>query len=212
MRINLNYTDQSVYFMNEKLKDLRKSQIMEAAQSVVVKKGYGQSRMDDIVKEAKLSKGAIYWYYKSKKEIYLSLVDHWFNEYSEGVLHNLENKKNASDQLKVLFDYFIDQFDQNPEIFKIMVEFWRMAGLDDDFNSKLQDVYSHFLKYIIDIIKKGIENGEFKKVDPRITALSIVVNIEGIHWFTLFDRSGVEAHEYIDTISDFILNGLKKKS
>ena len=212
MRINLNYTDQSVYFMNEKLKDLRKSQIMEAAQSVVVKKGYGQSRMDDIVKEAKLSKGAIYWYYKSKKEIYLSLVDHWFNEYSEGVLYNLENKKNASDQLKVLFDYFIDQFDQNPATFKIMVEFWRMAGLDDDFNSKLQDVYSHFLKYIIDIIKKGIENGEFKKVDPRITALSIVVNIEGIHWFTLFDRSGVEAHEYIDTISDFILNGLKKKS
>ena len=140
--------------MNEKLKDLRKSQIMEAAQSVVVKKGYGQSRMDDIVKEAKLSKGAIYWYYKSKKEIYLSLVDHWFNEYSEGVLHNLENKKNASDQLKVLFDYFIDQFDQNPATFKIMVEFWRMAGLDDDFNSKLQDVYSHFLKYIIDIIDR----------------------------------------------------------
>jgi len=27
----------------------------------------------------------------------------------------------------------------------------------------------------------------------------------------LFDKSGVQAHEYIDTITDFILNGLKKK-
>ena len=185
---------------------------MEAAQSVVVAKGYGDSRMDDIVKKANLSKGAIYWYYKSKKEIYLSLVDYWFDEYSKGVLSNLEDKKKSSDQLKVLFNYFIDQFDQNPATFKIMVEFWRMAGLDNDFNSKLQDVYSHFLKYIIDIIKNGIENGEFNNVDPRITALSILVNIEGIHWFILFDKSGVEAHEYIDTISDFILNGLKKKS
>ena len=69
-----------------------------------------------------------------------------------------------------------------------------------------------FLEYIIDIIKSGIENNEFKNVDPRITALSILVNIEGIHWFTLFDKSGVEAHEYINTISNFILNGLKKKS
>mgnify|MGYP001357781724 CR=1 FL=1 len=60
--------------------------------------------------------------------------------------------------------------------------------------------------------RDGVENNEFKNVDPRITALSILVNIEGIHWFTLFDKSGVEAHEYINTISNFILNGLKKKS
>ena len=58
-----------------------------------------------------------------------------------------------------------------------MVEFWRTSGLDSDFNNKLQEIYSHFLEYIIDIIK-GIKNNEFKNVDPRITALSILVNIE----------------------------------
>ena len=184
---------------------------MAAAQSIVVAKGYDQSRMDDIVQKSNLSKGAIYWYYDSKKDIYLSLVDYWFDEYSKGVINNLENKNTASGQLKVLFNYFIEQFDRNPATFKIMVEFWRMAGLDNDFSLKLQEVYSHFLDYIINIIKYGIDNGEFKKVDPRITALSILVNIEGIHWFILFDRSGVEAHDYIDTISDFILNGLKNK-
>jgi hypothetical protein len=87
-----------------------------------------------------------------------------------------------------------------------------MSGLDPDFNSKLQKIYSQFLEYITEIIKTGIASGEFKKVNPRITALSILINIEGINWFTLFDKSGVEAHDYIDTISDFILNGLKKKS
>ena len=92
-----------------------------------------------------------------------------------------------------------------------MVEFWRTSGLDVDFNNKLQEIYSQFLEYIIDIIKNGINGGEFKEVDPRITALSILINIEGIHWFTLFDKSGVEAHEYINTISNFILNGLKKR-
>ena len=80
------------------------------------------------------------------------------------------------------------------------------------YNLLFCKIYSHFLEYIIDIIKGGIDNNEFKNVDPRITALSILVNIEGIHWFTLFDKSGVEAHEYINTISNFILNGLKKKS
>ncbi len=185
---------------------------MDAAQAIVVKKGYDQSRMDDIVKIAQLSKGAIYWYYKSKKDVYLSLIDYWFNEYSEGILENFNDSDSASMQLKSLFNYFVDQFEKNPDTFKIMVEFWRTAGLDQDFNDKLQEIYSQFLEYIIDIIKNGINNGEFKKVNPRITALSILINIEGIHWFTLFDKSGVEAHEYINTISNFILNGLKKKS
>ena len=185
---------------------------MSAALSVVVAKGYDHSRMDDIVEISQLSKGAIYWYYKSKKEVYLSLVDYWFVQYSSGVLDRVHHQESASTQLKALFDFFIDQFDNNPASFKILVEFWRMSGLDPDFNSKLQKIYSQFLEYITEIIKTGIASGEFKKVDPRITALSILINIEGINWFTLFDKSGVEAHDYIDTISDFILNGLKKKS
>ena len=197
--------------MTTNLQDIRKDQIMNAAQVVVASKGYDQARMDDIVEKAQLSKGAIYWYYKSKKDIYLSLIDYWFNEYSAGVLKSLEDKDSSSEQLKSLFEYFVDQFDQNPDTFKIMVEFWRTSGLDMDFNNKLQEIYSQFLEYIIDIIKNGIESGEFKEVDPRITALSILINIEGIHWFTLFDKSGVEAHEYINTISNFILNGLKKR-
>lgn len=193
------------------LQDRRKEQIMSAALSVVVAKGYDQSRMDDIVEKSQLSKGAIYWYYKSKEEVYLSLVDYWFLQYSSGVVDTLQQQESASDQLKALFDFFIGQFDKNPATFKLLVEFWRLAGLNPDFNAKLQQIYSDFLEYIIEIIKVGIANGEFKNVEPRITALSILINIEGITWFTLFDKSGVEAHEYIDTISNFILNGLKKK-
>ena len=197
--------------MNQELQDRRKEQIMSAALSVVVAKGYDQSRMDDIVEKSQLSKGAIYWYYKSKEEVYLSLVDYWFVQYSSDVVDTLQQQESASDQLKALFDFFIEQFDKNPAVFKLLVEFWRLAGLNPDFNAKLQQVYSDFLEYIIEIIKVGIANGEFKNVEPRITALSILINIEGINWFTLFDKSGVEAHEYIDTISNFILNGLKKK-
>tara|TARA_B100001964_G_C13733825_1_gene379978 strand:+ start:253 stop:456 length:204 start_codon:yes stop_codon:yes gene_type:complete len=51
--------------------DLRKNQILDAAMEVITQHGYENSRMDDVVKYSKMSKGAIYWYYNSKKE-YLS--------------------------------------------------------------------------------------------------------------------------------------------
>ncbi len=53
--------------MKQEKQDKRKEQILKAALSVIVEKGYERSRMDDIVQSSKLSKGAIYWYYKSKR-------------------------------------------------------------------------------------------------------------------------------------------------
>ena len=198
--------------MKEKLKEKRQSQIINSAIAIVLEKGFENSRMDDIVDHSKLSKGTIYYYYKSKKDLYLSLVDFWFIEYSTGILSTLDKKESASDQLIALFTYFIYQYKKSPSTFELMIEFWRMSRLDHDFNYKLQKIYTQFLDYIAEIILTGIDNEEFKDVDPKITALSILINIEGIKWFSIFENSNVEAHEYMETITKFILKGLKKNS
>ena len=197
--------------MNESKQLERKEQILDAALVVIIQKGYENSRMDDIVASSNMSKGAIYWYYKSKKEVYLSLVNHWVHNYSAVLNHIVDTDRSASDQLSSLFQYFIDQYEKDPAVFKALLEFWSMAGRDPEFNDKLQKVYSEFVNLISTIIQQGMDNGEFKNLDVDITAMSIMVNIEGIMWFTLFKLKNTSAREYIQTISDFILSGLFKK-
>jgi len=197
--------------MNESKQLQRKAQILDAALAVIVQKGYENSRMDDIVVSSKMSKGAIYWYYKSKKEVYLSLVNHWVHNYSAVLNHIVDTDRSASDQLHSLFQYFIVQYEKDPVVFKALLEFWSMAGRDPEFNDKLQKVYSEFVNLISTIIQQGMDNGEFKNLDVDITAMSIMVNIEGIMWFTLFKLKNTSAREYIQTISDFILSGLINK-
>tara|TARA_Y100000780_G_C13661853_1_gene408963 strand:- start:427 stop:1020 length:594 start_codon:yes stop_codon:yes gene_type:complete len=197
--------------MNESKQLQRKAQILDAALAVIVQKGYENSRMDDIVASSKMSKGAIYWYYKSKKEVYLSLVNHWVHNYSAVLNHIVDTDRSASDQLRSLFQYFTVQYEKDPVVFKALLEFWSMAGRDPEFNDKLQKVYSEFVNLISTIIQQGMDNGEFKNLDVDITAMSIMVNIEGIMWFTLFKLKNTSAREYIQTISDFILSGLIKK-
>jgi AcrR family transcriptional regulator len=191
---------------------LRKEQILNAALKVIVEKGYDNSRMDDIVDACGLSKGAIYWYYKSKKEIYLSLVDYWVHRYSAPINHIVDERHSAARQLQSLFQFFITQYEEDPNVFKAMVEFWALSGRDVDFHRKLQEVYSEFLRLIADIVEAGKRNGEFKNVDVSVAALSIMVNIEGMIWFTLFDTLGMGARQYIEMITDFILAGLAKKT
>jgi|TARA_B100000315_G_scaffold52495_1_gene46866 AcrR family transcriptional regulator len=198
--------------MNDTRQIQRKEQIMDAALKVIISKGYENSRMDDIVDLSSMSKGAIYWYYKSKKEVYLNLVNYWVIKYSTVINHIVEEDDSAADQLKDVFDYFILQYEQDPSAFKALVEFWSLAGRDEDFHKKVDRVYTKFLEFLERIINKGVKSGEFKNLDVRVTALSIMVNIEGIIWFTLFDAHGLSAREYIKTITNFILSGLINKS
>lgn len=192
--------------------DLRKKQILDAALKVVVEKGYSDCRMDDIVTQANLSKGTIYWYYRSKKEIFLSLVNYWVNNFGVTLNHIVEENLPAAQQLQELFNFFLTAYEQNPTVFKAELEFWSLASRDKDFHKKTQKVYHEFLELIEGIIHRGMKSGEFKNVDAKIAALSIMVNIEGIIWFSFFDADGLSARDYFDTISEFILAGLTKKS
>ena len=74
-------TDRSVCeagenFMAPKLKpetlEERRAQILQAASTCFSRKGYHQTTMDDIVEEAGLSKGGVYWHFSSKKELFLA--------------------------------------------------------------------------------------------------------------------------------------------
>ena len=196
--------------MEQSKQDKRKQQILDAALDIIVSKGYEGSSMSDIVEKTKLSKGAIYWYYSSKKEVYLSLVNHWVIRYSATLNHIVEYDHSAADQLKELFNYFIKQYESNPTVFKALAEFWSLAGRDNEFKNKFDKVYSEFVSLVERIIIKGVKDNEFKNVDTKIAAVSIMVNIESAIWFTLFENHGITPTKYMETITEFILAGLKK--
>ena len=60
--------------------DLKKNTqqyILESAFDIFIVKGYDNTTMEDIVNNCGMSKGAIYHYYKSKKDLFIDLIDHW---------------------------------------------------------------------------------------------------------------------------------------
>ncbi len=52
----------------------RRTQILEAAMAVFARQGFDKARMDDIAQQARLSKGALYLYYKSKDAIISAIL------------------------------------------------------------------------------------------------------------------------------------------
>ena len=189
----------------------KKDLITASALRVMTQKGYYGSTMDDIVIDSKMSKGAIYHYYKSKKEVYLGVIESLETKYTQ-VFAEVNTEENNKRKLKKLFTIVGSQLDKDPTFFKSFSTFWSISRHDADFRKAIQKMYNRFQKFIELIIIEGIENKEFKSIlDPKISALSLILNIEGVFWFTLFESKDLDAEKYIDQVSDYILNAYTLK-
>ncbi len=67
---------------NAEVREARKAQILDAALSVYVRCGYHGSDMDVVADEARLAKGLLYYYYKSKNALFAELFTQMFDKAS----------------------------------------------------------------------------------------------------------------------------------
>ena len=208
--MNLIYTDRSVCIMAENLpKEARQSQIMEAAMKVITHKGFSNARIDDIVNEAGLSKGAIYHHYEGKKDLFLALIDHWETQTFPDFYSRNGKERSASDTLRDFSEEIIKVFKTRSYVFQVEVEFWSLANQDDEIRIRSQELYEKIINLFELVIIKGIREKEFIKVDTRITAIYILSVFQGINWFCIFQDNKINAEDYIQKSIELILTGLK---
>jgi len=196
--------------MSENLpKEERKSQIMDAAMKVITRKGFSNTRMDDIVNEAGLSKGAIYHHYESKKEIFLALIGHWETQTFPDFYSRNGKERSATDTLRDFANEVYKVFKSRSYVFQAEVEFWALANQDDEIRNRSQELYEKIINLFELVINKGVREKEFIKVDTRIAAIYILSVFQGINWFCIFNDKKINAKDYIQQSIELILTGLK---
>tara|TARA_B100000614_G_scaffold262807_1_gene298706 strand:- start:3380 stop:3970 length:591 start_codon:yes stop_codon:yes gene_type:complete len=194
--------------MNKSHKSDRKNQILEAAFKVFVDKGYSKTTMDDIVKVSGLSKGALYHYYKSKKELFLSLIDHW-EIYTFNNFYDKESKdKKASDILRSFGKNVLETLKDKKYVYIAEIEFSSLSNYDNEIKDRSYQLYNKLLILFEKVVRKGIKEGEFRELDIRKTAMLILAVFQGVNLFAVFDENSVTADDYIYSSLDLIIKSI----
>ncbi|MBC8214244.1 MAG: TetR/AcrR family transcriptional regulator [Candidatus Marinimicrobia bacterium] len=192
-----------------KSKEERQHQILEAALEVFVKKGYSETRMSDIVDKSGLSKGAIYHYYNSKRDLFLSLIDHW-ETHTFPDFYSKDDEKSASEILRGFVSEIIDTFQNRKYVFLAELEFWALSNRDEEIRSRTKQLYAKILSLFEKVIQKGISDGEFDIIDPKKSALVIMTSLQGVIWFTIFEHQDFTVEEYLNDVMDQMILGFKQ--
>jgi TetR/AcrR family transcriptional regulator, repressor for uid operon len=84
-----------------------KEKIVQAALTTFSKYGYDKTRMDDIAENAKISKGTLYLYFKSKEKLFYAISENSINELKEQ-LSKLFSKKEDLVSAEKFYDQYIN--------------------------------------------------------------------------------------------------------
>ena len=142
-------------------REMRRQQIMVAARRVFSQRGFEKTTMDDIAREAELSPGTIYLYFKSKDELYASLCLRVLRFINVKVDHAVGNgTQDYEAKQQALLDAIHDIYDYDPMILHNMFHLQSsetLTALSPELLSEINALSRRSLQAMAGMFALGIE-------------------------------------------------------
>jgi TetR/AcrR family transcriptional regulator len=161
-----------IHERKEREKEQRREEILDAAQRVFFEKGLAAATMDDIAETAELSKGTLYLYYKSKEDLYLTVMMRGMQLLYDAFSEVAKDTSTPVKMLTGLFDAYLRYFDSHREYFRMMhylqaPQFHKQVSDEVKqgcslLNQKIWDLVTGMLQRCIDdgVLREGLNPKE----------------------------------------------------
>ena len=154
--------------------EARREEILLAAERKFSQNGFFKTSMAEIAEAAQFAMGTVYRFFKSKEDIYISLVEAKVEELLRLLEEATHSRLPAQEKLRAVIQVKLAFADQNRAFFRIYVSEW--SGFEwtvkSAFGERVWKRYLAQIDLVANLIKEGIKTGEFRKVNPKDTSLA----------------------------------------
>ncbi|MBM3179607.1 MAG: TetR/AcrR family transcriptional regulator [Chloroflexi bacterium] len=145
-----------------------RERILEAAVKVFATKGYHDTKVDDIVSESRTSKGSFYFYFPSKQDIFLALVDTFAELLESRLRARIDSETSGMARLDLALHVCLETFGQYRGLAKIA--FVQATGLGLAFEEKRRAVNDRFIEIIKNNLDEAVAEGSIPALDTEVAA------------------------------------------
>jgi TetR/AcrR family transcriptional regulator len=196
----------------------RRKSILKAAREVFFKKGFMAATMDAIADRCGLAKGTIYLYFKSKEELYVSLMAEGMGllkKELEKIIHlPLPSDKLLGEVLQTYYTFY----QRKRQYFRIMFLSSQpdvRERVPDDLLRQCMDSARDCMRILSDVIQGGVESEVFREVNPWAVANILWSTVNGI--IMSYEQGplyrdeivGLTLEEILRASLDLVLEGLR---
>jgi AcrR family transcriptional regulator len=187
-----------------------KEKITKHALKIFSQKGFFRTTIDDIAQATGVAKGTIYLYFKDKQDLYIATIDEYFSQ-AIATLTAIQAKSitpsEKMEEIAVGFVDYIKQLKTSHMLFTF--ENINLKGKTlKQMHTVIEPQIHRMIEIISNIIRNGIRNNEFRKVDPKIAAFYFISTIRTI-FLSDFYTSDVPFRT--ESVLKLFFEGLKRR-
>ena len=199
-------------------KQLRREEIVLAAEKIFFSKGFDLSTMDDIAEEAELSKGTLYLYFKSKEDLHMAVARKAIHLLKSVTLQATEGGANALEKLGRMGRACMVFSRTNPDHMKAIIAQEEMIPqtLNITANDVQELVYKEStVETVIQLVEQGVAEKLIRADIPVLlvantlwmTVLSVVrfVTMKPV----LLEALELSQDQILESHFELVLNGIK---
>lgn len=172
----------------------RPQEIIDAALAQFVETGFAGTRLDDVAKRAGLSKAAIYLYFADKIALFEGVVQHAVASNLGQMETMLEGHRGpVAPLLPRILEFMANRIETTPMAAVAKLVISESRAFPEIGRFYLKEVIGRGLPLMEGLIRRGIDRGEFRKVDSFMTVRSMMgPMLLAIVWRTVFEPIGAE--------------------
>ena len=192
-------------------KEDRPQEITEAALEAFAEKGYAATRVEEVAKRAGVSKGLMYLYFKTKEELFKSVVKSVVIRRIDQLIGNIESTDLSSeDFIRGPLLSFMKQIPGSPVAIVIRLLISEGPRHPDLVDYYYENVVAKGLAAITGFVERGVERGEFRKsVITELPQLFLAPVMLSIVWGIIFKTRRLDTDKLIETQIDMLLTHIK---
>jgi len=149
----------------------RRAQILAAAAGLFSRGGYQGVTVDAIAQRAGISKGNLYWYFRSKQEIFQLLFDDIFERFVPPIQKIIESDKPPRQKLRALTRTLFEIAEANPEAIYLILQIAAQPELREMVSSEYSQLMRRYIDFVTPLFTAM---GEEKPEDTAIVYVAIL--------------------------------------
>lgn len=162
-------------------RDLVESEILAHASALFADKGYAGTTPQEIADSVGISRQSLYYYMSSKEDILAKLVAHMTTNLVEQMRFIEMDEATATEKLSRVVTVIVTDRARKPREFRLLDR--SSSSLPDELTDEYLRGRREALAIVRSVIAQGISEGDFKPVDERVAALSVLGMCNWVAWW-----------------------------
>lgn len=174
---------------------VRRQQIIDATIRVMAAKGWNETSIDEITREAGVSRGLVSYHFKDKAQLLSGVLASCQDTFAATVATAVAASPDPLEQVRLATRSAVLMVREHPAPYEVFMHFSASARSDPDLAEQVRGLYRGFRQAIADGIRRGQESGHFREVDPGMAAARHVGTIVGLALQWLLDPDSFDLDE-----------------